>query len=416
LVNAFIGGGSPVAQVSTYTFAGTWTASDVITFALGTSRWTFTTGSSVIATFLASLQAAFAALSSSVYPELTEMIASNTSSTFVLTAINAGTPFGPLTISTNSASGTIGGSSSSTGTTTVASAGPNDWSTAQNWSLGVLPVSGDVAVVDLDGAAINFGLDQHLVSLLELRIVYRDGQSGLLAQNPNGYPEYRNTYLKIGAATGTINSEQSQMTKVDFGSSAVTCTVSGSGTTGLDGQNVPAVLLKGSNATFNVSKGVVGIAYFAGETATANTLTVGQQTGGATDATVITGYGCTVTAANVQNGTVTIWNPAGTTLTMLAGNVTLNGTGAPAQLTIGGGTCVVNTIGTIGGNTVISGSGFIDHTQDPRQKSYTNSITVYGNQAGGSDKNQVINRPYTVIFSQGQGRWDYGPNRTLAIT
>lgn len=400
--------GAPfVAQVQAFVLGGTFTNTDTITLKIGSKSYTVVTGNTSIPAILAVLTSAVSSLSTSAYAEIAETSPANDgATTFTLTANDAGNPF-TATLSTNSALGTIDGGSSSTGTTTTASSSPNAWDVPANWSTGAVPVTGDTVILDRDGTQIWHGLNQAGVTLAELRILFRTGELGLPKQNANGYPEYRPDALQIGATLLTVNSEQSGRVKVNTGSAASTANVTSSGTG--EEQDVPAVLLVGTSLTLNVMGGEVGVGFYA----EASTLTGYTQAAGS----VVTGANCTLGGATkVKGGTLTAQNPASITLTMLAGTVTLNGTGAPSQLTLEGGVCVVNTTGTVGGNTVVSGNAFLDYTQDSRSgKVVTNPITVYGS-AGGSDAKQVIARPYTVVFSQGQGQWDYGPNTAIAIS
>ena len=125
----WVGGAAPVAQIQTFTFGGTWLAADIVTLACGELSIPFVVGSTTIATFLATLQAAINALAVGTYPEIAEATVANTSTTLVFTANTAGYPF-TFTLATNSSSGTI------VGATTTPSSGPLDWSTPQNWTGG----------------------------------------------------------------------------------------------------------------------------------------------------------------------------------------------------------------------------------------------------------------------------------------
>jgi hypothetical protein len=148
--NRWQGGAAAVAQVTTWTFGGTWTATDTITVTIGSKSYTVTTGSATLATLLATLQAALAGLSSSSFPEFAEVTWTNpTGTTLVGTAATAGVPF-TATLTTSSAAGTISAAS------TTASSGPNDWSTAPNWSRGVIP-QGSVNAPALNAPALASG-------------------------------------------------------------------------------------------------------------------------------------------------------------------------------------------------------------------------------------------------------------------
>src|SRR4051812_31589023 len=116
-----------VAQVNTYTFAGTWTIGDIITVTYGGASYDYAITSATIATFIPLLQAALAALGAGTYPQFYEQVYTDTSTTVILTARTAGKPF-TCTISTNSSGGYVtngsGTTTTTTGAATTASQGP----------------------------------------------------------------------------------------------------------------------------------------------------------------------------------------------------------------------------------------------------------------------------------------------------
>lgn len=410
-------GAAAVNQVQTYTFAGTWTNTDVITIVIGAKSWSFVTGSATIATFLTALQTAFANLDTSVYPEFGTVTMTNpTGSTITLTANTAGQPLAS-TFSTNSASGTIGGASSSTGSTTTASSGPYDWSTAANWSTNTVPATGDTAIIDLDGAIISFGLDQHTVTLASLQFLARTCAIGLNRVNNLGYPEFLPNYLKIGATACTINSEQTSQIKVDFYTVQTTCNVLNSGQAI---NEVPAILLCGTNASnvFNITKGQVGFAFFGGDLLTFATCTQGSQGGGISDSSIIMGLGTTIGTITKSSGTTTINTAIGTAFTQLAGTATIWGSGSVAGLAVEGGNVIYNTTGALGTGTTVSGSGILDFSQDTRAKTITGGpgvITCHGDSAQVLDPNGVIGRPWVFVRKLGRAIVDPGPNVQMTI-
>ncbi len=89
--------------------------------------------------------------------------------------------------------------------------GPNDWSTAENWSGGVVPVSTDDVVIENSAVNIAWGLDQNAVTLASLTVKKTyTGRIGLnrrvFAQSSDAQTtttaakdEYREDYLRIGA-------------------------------------------------------------------------------------------------------------------------------------------------------------------------------------------------------------------------
>ena len=133
---------------------------------------------------------------------------------------------------------------------------------------------------------------------------------------------------------------------------------------------VPTILWKGTHAsnTLSVSKGSVGVAWYAGETATVATLSVGYRTNQAGDATVVMGAGCTLTTINQSGGSletssaVTTMNQRGGTWSHMAGAVT--------TANLDGGSCRYRATATL--TTVVVGVAELDFRQDPRARTVTN--------------------------------------------
>ncbi len=146
--------------------------------------------------------------------------------TVTLTADVAGDPF-VVAASVAGGAGTIGAATEAT-----ASAGPNDFSTAANWSTGVVPAAGDtVTFADCD-VAVLWGLDQ-TANAFALIVKYKShaGAIGLPrgsfktdgVDNP-GAVEYRTDYLttptplvRIGEDYGSSSSQtaDSPLVKID---------------------------------------------------------------------------------------------------------------------------------------------------------------------------------------------------------
>ncbi len=394
-------GATSVAQVQTYTFAGTWEADDVNRFQVGNRIKDFTTGSTTIATLLATLYAALNALSSDDYPEFTGdntgFTASVVSPVLSLTANKAGVPFTcsitPLEAALTPADAqTINGIGTVTsGTTATASAGPNDWSTAANWDTGAIPVAADTVYIDNNSDSIFYGLSQAGATLTALYVYQSfEGEIGLpkLNSDDTEYPEYRTDYLTIDATTVDIGrgpGQGSGRIKINSGTVQTAVTVNNTGQAVEN--NLEAFLWKGTHASnaMVVRGGSVGVAVFGGETATLLTLKVEN------DAQVRCGQGVTLGTVTVQGGEVEINSAIGTALNVYDGLVTINGTGAVAQLNIYGGTVIYNTTGALGGNTVIEGNGRLDFSQDPSPKTVTNPIDAYNTDP--------VNDPDKVVTS-----------------
>jgi hypothetical protein len=387
----WLGGAPAIQQVNTFTFGGTWVVGETITFTYGSLAWTYAVTSTTIATFLPLLEAAYEALAADEYPAHAEQTADSTSTTLTLTADTAGVPF-TVTVATNSAAGTINGGASTTGTATTASSGPNDWSTAANWSGAAVPVNSDDVVLDDPTWDILYGLAQSAVTLTSLLASSSfEGRVGLPKINEAGnYPEYRPDYLAVSSTNVYVGrgggGDGSARFKLDVGSVACTCDVylTGSG----EDENTEAFLFKGTSAS-NVLRthgdAEVGVAVYGGEAAN---LSGGVTLNGGASARF--GSGVTL-AVVVNNGSVVEINSAvGTSLTQDGGSCVINGTGAVAQLTIRNGYVAYNTTGTLGGSTLLTGDGTLDFTRDLRGKTVTNPVERQ------SDVSQVIDDFFVV--------------------
>lgn len=348
------GGASAVAQVNSFAFAGTWEANDIIKVVIGTKTYNFTAGSTVTATVVSNLVTAWNNLT---LLEFTEITASASTTTLILTADTAGKPF-VVTITPFESDGATTAdaqtieddTSATTGTATTACSGPNFWSVAANWLEGVVPANSDDVVID-GGPSILYGTDQNAVTLTSLTIGMNfpsSSEIGLPSQtNPSapssGYPEYRQQRLKIGATTVTVETT-SRRIRLDLSPASTTTTVRDSGQAQVAGED--AIDIKATTtATVHILKGQVGINNQYGDTGTIATLNVSFRTSPSSDAVVRCGTGCTITALNQSGGTVTIQNGA---VTIVKSDGVLNySAGAVTTLTNRGGTVYHDGAGTI---------------------------------------------------------------------
>lgn len=332
---SFIGNAPSLAQITSWTFGGTWLSTETITLTIGTKSVVFLTGSTAIATILANLCTNFASMSSAIYPEFTgEIAATNDSSvTFIATALTPGLPF-TMALSTNSASGTIGAPAA-----TRANSGPDNWTSTANWSGGAIPVNGDDVTIGLPGTNIRFGLAQSGVVLNSLTVI-GPMTAGLPLVNTSGYYEYRPTYLAIASPTITFQPNVSTgncFFQLDPGNHTTAINVFGMGTPGgsiTGASNVYALALRGAAANYTVivQQGIVGIAINSGETATLPNVFVGYETSVLSDVTLTLGSGCTTTAITQLGGSVTA-NASVTTWTVSAGLATITNAAAITTLT-----------------------------------------------------------------------------------
>lgn len=390
-----------VAQVQSYVLGGTWEVGDIINCVIGTKTFSYTTTSTSASTIATGLVAAWNALSGVTYPEFAELTASNSTNTFKLTADTAGKPF-TVTLSTTETGGgaadaqTIDGATSSTGTATTASAGPNDWGTAANWSGGAIPANSDNVYIEDSDVDILYGLDQNGVTPTSLNIAQNyTGKIGLPYTNSDSasgsYIEYRERYLKIGAATVNIGRGEgpgSQRMNLNLGTTNATVNVFNTGPAESGREAALLLIDTNSSSVLNLERGSVGVALEAGNTSEFATIRVGYVDNKASDSDLRTGSGVTLATLTMAGGTVTIGH-AVTAITQDDGTLTIEGTGAVTTLVVNGGTCYYNTTGTLGTPTV-SGTGILDFSQDLRTKSVTNAVEVFGSNCKVRDPHKVV--------------------------
>jgi trimeric autotransporter adhesin len=376
----WLGHAPAVAQVQSWTLSGTWETTDTITLTINGKAVVFTAGSATIKTIVDAMVATYNALSSATHPEFAEMTASNVGDTaFVLTADTAGRPF-TATMTTADSGGAAddqrieGDVTATTGTASVANAGPNCWSTAANWSGGAVPVNSDDVVFENSAVDCLYGIDQNAVTLTSLTI--KQSYTGLIGlprtnATATSYVEYRDTYLKISATTITIgqgDGSGSGRIKINVGTAATTAHILNTGTPKEAG--IESVLLLGTHANnvVNVSKGSVGIAVFAGETSTVATLRVGYVSNQAGDSSVRCGSGVTLTNISKSGGKLDIASDT-TAVTQSAGDLYCRA-GTPTAITINGGTLYYQSTANVA-SLVVAGGGVADFSQDLRAKVVT---------------------------------------------
>ena len=392
----FSGAATPIAQVNTYTFSGTWVIGDLITFTYGSASWTYTIASATIATFLAAMNTAYNALSSLAFPQFAaENISANpTGSTITLTALAAGRPF-TCTISTNSAAGLINGTTSTTGTATTTSSGPNDYGVSTNWTPVGVPTTGDT--VDLTNTSLDilYSLDQHTVTLANLIIDSTfTGKLGLADNNPSGYTEYRPAYLQTGATLCTIGAgsgANSERIKVDFYTIQTTCTIISTNTSVFDPDVTAPVLLKGSNSSnsLSITQGVVNSAM------TLTTLNVSYHSVVSSD--VILQQTGTVGTLFQTGGTINVSGNT-TTCTMLAGASTLSGTATCTTLKV---LTALNTPLTFywaSSGTITTGTFSAGATLNANQNLVSRTMTNCNLEAGAAITDPAITITFTNPF------------------
>lgn len=382
------GDGVAVAQVTTIAITGVWATSDTATITINGKDVVFTVAAAVtIADIVAGVVAAFNA---STIPEFTEITASGAASPITLTADTAGVPFVVTRSETTAGTGALG-----TVTEATASEGPNDWSTAENWSSDTVPVNSDAVVIPSGSVSIKYGLAQSAVTLASLTIDHAyTGEIGLRNINASGaYDEYRDKYLQIGATAVTIGNgtgSGSQMMKLDFGSVQSAVSIKNTSTAGVE-SNPPITIIgtHASNALY-VTKGFVGVAYESGQVATFATVSSSYFTNKTTDIKLRLGTGCTLTNI-VQDGGDLEVNSATTTIQSDGGIIRVNA-GVHTSIVLNGGVAKYNSTGTIT-TAKISDLSSIDFSEDQQACTVTNCEMYNGST--------LVDPLRTVTFTNG---------------
>lgn len=370
------GDASPIAQVVTLTVATPNTA-DKCNVAIGDKVLTVAVADTTPDDTAAAIVAAWSALPSGTWPEFSQLIPTAVGGSSGQLTVTANTPGVPFILT---ASVTGSGGTAFTASSTMASSGPNDWSTAANWSGGAVPVTGDTVIFQNTTVPCLYGLAQSSVQLAALEI-YQSCQSpfqiGLPLENVLGYYEYLPTALEIGVTAGSIGYGPGSgcgKIKIDTGTSnAASWNIFNSGTSSESG--VPAVLLAGSHSgnVLNVLKGDVGAGFFPSDVARFDTIVVGYVSNPASDASLQIGSQVTLGAIAQSGGNLTFASNV-TTFNQDGNQATANitGTATVGTLTVDG-TVNDSSTGTI---TTLAVIGTYNAGQLVAGKTITNVVTL----------------------------------------
>lgn len=406
------GGALAVAQVDTLTLGGTIEAGDLFKVTIGQKTLTYTAGTTVAATEAAAMAAAWNALSETLYPEFAEITAAYTSGgSFTLTADEAGVPF-TVILSTTESNGAAADAQTFGRTATTANAGPNVWGTPTNWTTGTVPVSTDSVYFEDSSIDCLYDLDQSAVSLTLLRIsASYTGKIGLPERNAAGYDEYRETYLKVTATTldiGRGDGDASARLKINLGTTLSAMTVHKTAT---GENNLPAALLKGTNAgnTLTAISGSVGFSIFGGEAGTISVLRC-------ENANVRTGPSVTLTTVqHAGTGTLQI-ESACTTINKepSSGTMIVLGSGAYTTVNVWGGTLDYQSSGTI---TTLNVAGTVTFDTNPAGRTVTNANLYKGSTINDAGKSVIWTNGYVLAGClRGDVTANFGANRTERVT
>lgn len=394
------GNALPIAQKETITIGGTWVAADTLTVTCNGRDLVLTIGTTVTTTQIAiELAAALGSTSSTLgtayavnergpnIAEFREFVAGDTApaasgSTVVLIGKTKGKPF-TISVAKTSTSGTVSTAS------TIAATGPNHFNNADNWTGATVPVDSDDVVYDSGSVSCLYGLSQGTVTPASITITQGfTGRIGLATVNTDDtaypYAEYRTRYLTLCASGDSLNTAVmigggeglgSPRINLDCNTGQVTAAIINSGASEVPG--VPAVCLQGTHASnvVSISRGSVGIAFLAGESATVATLNVGYRTNQPSDAVVVCGAATTLTTVNQSGGTLST-SSAITTMTLSGGEWT-HLAGAVTAANIDGGACRYRATSTLT-TAQVGGAGELDFRQDPRGRTVTNCDLYQG--------------------------------------
>lgn len=333
--------------------------------------------------------------------------------TVVITARNAGVP-GTITVSETSTSGTF------TIAHTVTATGKHFFDNADNWSGNTAPANSDTVVFDAGNTDCLYNLSTTLTGLTINVLPGFTGKIGLPEMNANGYDEYRTKSLTTAGGTTTvlINNDRIQRCRLAFGANTAAVVVRDTGTR--EDNNVPPVLLTGGDgsSTLVITRGDVGAAFYSGETAQFTTLDMSYMANPMTDAKFYGYTGLTLATLRKNGGIATFWGNV-TTMTQGAnGGVTTFWAGTPATANIDGGTLVYNSSTAPAGTAWrVSGKGFIDFDQDPRAKTASTTIAMYGPYSKIRDSKKVV-ASFAVNCQYGAtaGQIDRGDNNTVTYS
>ncbi len=412
------GGAPAVAKVVTVTVGGTVEVGDVFIVTMGNAILTHVAASTTLSVVADAIATAWNLLDATTHPQFAEITALGIGDgTFTLTADTAGKDFS-VVLTTTEAGGGAADDQTFTQADTIGNSGPNDWSTAVNWSTGAVPVNADDVVLADSTVSILYGLAQSAVTLTSLnRDQSYTGVVGLARTNTDGtnYVEYRDTYLAVGVTTAVIGDGAgigSGRFKLDTGSVQTTIFVNDTGDQLEDA--LGAVIWKGTHASnvMQVTKGTVSVAPFAGELATIATLTIGFLNNIESDAFVECGDGCTLTNIDKGGGQLFIENDA-TLITQTGGDTTVKGAATVTTLDLDGGTYFYKSSGTM--TTARVGiNGTLDFRRDMRARTITNASIHAGGVIRDTSKTVTWTNGIDLVrCSPGDVTLDIGTHLTL---
>ena len=414
----FIGRASAVAQVGSVQITAFDAATTyILTVGDRTVSCAGVTGVNETATALA------AAWNASTHVYFTGVTATTSTDTVILTADTAGVPFTAVA-SVTGGTGTIGAYSA-----TTASAAPNDWTSADNWSGAAVPVGDDHVILRDSAINICWGLNQSAVALDSLTIEKSyTGKLGLdygvFATSADGATtssadvEYRPTMLEIDTPILNIRRHNGPGTQngsgrllINLGDVACEATIEDTARQGTDSGR-PAVQLDIASASTNVyvevAPGGVGI----GTERPTTTSTVGKVSVSANTpaSSVLIGSGVTITTFEQAGGDNVLQAAATVTLvTVNGGELLADGAYLITTLTVNSGTAIVSNVPAAGAAVTNLGlnGGMVDGTRSSQSRTWTTVTLGTNNATLKADDNVVTittlnepDGPYTLTANR----------------
>ncbi len=362
--NRYIGEAAAVAQVDTFTPTNI-ESGDIFTLtSVGWDGVTEVLAYTAVDTSAATVSGALIALWNASASTACTGVTASGSSTVILTANTAGVAFSVTATAVN------GGATDDQTLDRVATTkneGPSDYSSADNWSLGAIPVNTDD--VHINGAfTILYGFSQ---SAVELDSFNESGAQ--IGTNPaDGWRpvplQVRAPVAAIGYHYGPSRVTQKVPVILDFGSGescAIRVHNSGSNSTR------PAVMItsKHASTTLEVKKGSVGLFNNSDGDAQMATVNLAYESNKASDADLFIEPGWTIATINKTGGDLLLQTLAGKTIATInidgPGTFKTEGDGPITTINqkAGAGTSTLNSTGTI--TTVVIDGGISDFTQLP---------------------------------------------------
>lgn len=370
-----------VKQVSTVTF-GTYDATTTRKITIGGQTISAVDSGSTLTAALAALAVLLNAglVGGIAHPYFTSIAWTSTATTIVGTASVAGVPFTYLG-AVSGGTGTV--SNSGVPTLTIASSGPNDWSTIANWytALGTpssaLPTSGDTVIFANNAVNVCWGLATGVTGVALIRV--EQSYSGKIGLNflafatssdgtavNNSYPEYRPLYAAIGCASLRIGDSSaigsasgSGRLMFDLGSTTTNTTeiVNTSSSSADSNRPVVRLLYAKSASALNVriAPGGIGVcSEVPGETSTLGTISIIDST---STSKVVTGLGITLTTWNQNGGNNVLQsNQALSTINVNGGALRIEGAASGFDLFAYGGNTSLNSTGSLSSIDIIGGN------------------------------------------------------------